>query len=150
MNTERMAELAKTIREQPHVPRDDLPPLLFGGIADNMTQRPEGFSMAAWNCGTAGCIAGWTIALYGEDVNWTSGIVDWGAVLLEIPRTIAHGLFLPSDDIRSARRIGLPKITPDQAATVIEKIVVRADDFDEGETIENANRVEEIWAEVLA
>lgn len=129
MNTERVLELAKVIREQPHnsVQKHDVPLLDVMSVHDpNIFNNPDGFNMAKINCGSAGCVCGWAIALWGTEENrpdppypGDGGTIErtfqWGAELLDIADGVAAALFDPYP-------LQLEAIPPGMAANVLEQL----------------------------
>lgn len=74
-------------------------------------------------CGTAGCIAGWAIALFrGGEYSMNRGMSEQAGELLGLDRATAQELFLPDQE--------LEKITPRQAAQALKVLISGDNDTD--------------------
>lgn len=146
----RLRELAEVIREEAYI-SPSLSDRDIEHSIENLLVRPLGFNIAVYNCHTAGCIAGWAVALYGsEDDNPkmfdTAGVdvFEWASQLLGLPWSIASNLFLPPTDL-------VGSIGPENAANVLERI---ADALGKGERFgpeySGSLLVESFWFEEVA
>lgn len=127
MNTDRIRTLAKKIKTQPHV----LSPLKDKDedeiSSQHPTSVPDGFNMGVYHCDTAGCIAGWAVALFGHGYPPSTGelteIHEWAQELLDLSDDESDSLFI-------AYPRELETITPEEAARTLEKV---ADAYDKAE-----------------
>jgi hypothetical protein len=108
MNAERILKLADVIEGLPH------------GTVDWASSIGElsAFNMSEWNCGTVGCIAGWTIKVFSKADDSTHYTTE-ARSLLGLSSEEAEGLFTPRcRDVEDYRRV-----KPTQAAAVLRHLV---------------------------
>ena len=113
MNRDRMIALANAIERAPHDPD---PHYREGAF----TRDIKTFNMEWFVCGTTGCIAGWTLAMFAPERPGRPGEAAYKArEILGLTEWQAELLFFPANlcDISYA------EITPQQAAAVIRDAV---------------------------
>ena len=165
MNTERLLLLADIIEQKDHLQKldsnADLSDSLTAAAFAERGSQLDGFNMNFYcasdvkgvevGCGSAGCLAGHTVVLWG-DVDKIESMLDgisfskYAAVLLGLTEVEGVPLFMPGEDgLHGIRRryyadtdayIDWPDITPAQAADTLRKVAAGQAPF-------------EAWAEVL-
>ncbi|RWF44259.1 MAG: hypothetical protein EOS65_02465 [Mesorhizobium sp.] len=111
MNIERILQLADVIEKTPHKP------IYYHG---NSPAPLTEFNMERWHCGTIGCIAGWTVHLFGN--KGASAEDDAGmkaGELLGLSLNDADNLFCPGSGREGPR---LSEIKPAKAALILRHL----------------------------
>ena len=119
MDTDKIRKLAKHIRSLPRVPHRHVQ-------HDPKVAMLRGFSMEEFRypCGSPACIAGWAVALFGDDLlNSGNTLFDAGLILGLAPHT-AMSLFTP--EVPYAQFSSSPgergHISPEFAANVLDHL----------------------------
>lgn len=73
-----------------------------------------------FNCGTAACIAGWAVQLFGDEAIMPNALIDeYAAVLLNLNEVMAEALFVPEVNV------SFLDITVDDAILAINNLIDR-------------------------
>jgi hypothetical protein len=120
MNKQRILKLADLIEAAPH----------------DLTRRTPGlsFDMSTYvnyhGCGTAACIAGWTVLKFGDDKWSGTSVSQYARRLLDLKEYVANKLFLPThpqnesndQDDPSYVHLNYDQITPSMAAAQLRNL----------------------------
>ena len=120
MHRERIKKLRDKLRtlEQEHIHASGCGIAHYVGDLDDA----ETFNMAYWRCGTAGCMAAWTVQLFGhEEKGYPIRYDEFAGELLCLNGHQADLLFSPPlGCFGFGERTALHDVTPDMAADVLD------------------------------
>lgn len=132
VNRKRIFELAEVIRRTPYEGSDSVH--IEGGI-----EKPKFFNMTYTHCGTLCCLCGWACTLWPSEVKDNGDLMGEGGKILGLDSFVSDALFLP--DLQSFTNLSLDDITPEEAATVLERVLEQEP--------EDGVAMTDIWKSVL-